>query len=67
MSFGTAPGSQGTEVRVRLRYEPVEGKLGALVARLFGEEPAQQVARDLRRLKQILEAGEVATGARRLP
>jgi len=48
-----------------MRYEPVGGKLGALVARLFGEEPAPQVARDLRHLKQILEAGEVATGARR--
>jgi hypothetical protein len=33
--------------------------LGALVAKLFGEEPRQQVAGDLRRLKQVLETGEV--------
>lgn len=65
--FVTAPGSQGTEVRIRLRYQAVGGKLGALVAGLFGEEPGQQVARDLRRLKQILEAGEAVTGARRRP
>jgi uncharacterized membrane protein len=41
------------------------GKLAALVAVLMGEEPSQQVESDLRRLKQILEAGEVATGTRR--
>jgi hypothetical protein len=33
--------------------------LGALVAKLFGEEPAQQVRGDLRRFKQVLETGEV--------
>jgi uncharacterized membrane protein len=63
--FRAAPGLRGTEVRVRLRYEPVGGKLAVLVARLFGEDPAQQIGRDLRRLKQLLEAGEVAIGSRR--
>jgi uncharacterized membrane protein len=47
-----------TEVRVVLRYDPPAGKLGAAVARLFGEEPSQQVAEDLRRLKQVVEAAE---------
>lgn len=47
-----------TEVRVVLRYDPPAGKLGATVARLFGEEPSRQVAEDLRRLKQVVEAGE---------
>jgi len=47
-----------TEVRVVLRYEPPAGKLGAAVARLFGEDPPRQVADDLRRLKQVIEAGE---------
>jgi len=65
VQFSTLPGTSGTMVHVWLRYEPVGGKLGALAARLFGEEPAQHVEGDLRRLKQILEAGEVATGARR--
>ena len=37
------------------------GAVGAAVAKLFGEEPGQQVAGDLRRLKQILETGEIAT------
>ena len=49
-----------TQVRVILRYSPPGGKAGAAVARLFGEEPSQQVAEDLRRFKQVMEAGEPA-------
>jgi uncharacterized membrane protein len=48
-----------TELIVELDYEPPAGALGATVAKLFGEEPSQQVAADLRRLKQVLETGEV--------
>jgi uncharacterized membrane protein len=48
-----------TEVRVLLRYDPPAGKLGAAVARLFGDDPSRQVADDLRRLKQVVEAGEI--------
>jgi uncharacterized membrane protein len=57
--FKDAPGGRGTEVIVELRYQPPGGKLGAIIAKLFGEEPTQQVASDLRRLKQVLEVGEV--------
>jgi uncharacterized membrane protein len=49
-----------TEVRVVLRYDPPAGKAGATVAWLFGEEPSGQVAEDLRRLKQVVEATEPA-------
>lgn len=52
---------RGTRVRVRMQYDPPAGKLGAAVAWLFGEEPGMQVREDLRRLKQLLETGEVAT------
>jgi uncharacterized membrane protein len=48
-----------TEVRVVLRYDPPAGKLGAVVARLLGEDPSRQIADDLRRLKQVVEAGEI--------
>jgi uncharacterized membrane protein len=48
-----------TELIVELDYEPPAGKLAAALAKLFGEEPSQQVAGDLRRLKQVLETGEV--------
>jgi uncharacterized membrane protein len=57
--FKTAPGSRGTEVVVELKYEPPAGALGAAVAKLFGEEPGQQISGDLRRLKQVLETGSV--------
>jgi uncharacterized membrane protein len=56
--------NDGTEVRVILRYDPPAGKVGAAVARLFGEEPSQQVAEDLRRFKQVMEAGEPAGASR---
>jgi uncharacterized membrane protein len=57
--FTEAPGGRGTIVRVNLEYNPVGGVLGATVAKLFGEEPEQQMDDDLRRFKQILEVGEV--------
>jgi uncharacterized membrane protein len=59
VEFKPAPGGRGTEVHVALRYDPPAGKLGALVAKLFGEEPSQQIGDDLRRLKQLMETGEV--------
>jgi len=59
VTFRPAPGNRGTEVCVSLRYEPPAGKLGAAVAKLFGEEPGQQVMSDLRRFKQMMEVGEV--------
>ena len=49
----------GTEIIVHLQYEPPAGKLGSFVASMFGEEPAQQIRADLRRLKEILETGGV--------
>lgn len=51
----TADGA-GTEVRVKLQYDPPAGKLGAAVARWIGEEPSVQIAEDLRSLKRMLEA-----------
>jgi uncharacterized membrane protein len=57
--FNRAPGGRGTEVQVELKYEPPGGAIGAAFAKLFGEEPSQQIGGDLRRLKQVLETGEV--------
>ncbi len=57
--FSPAPGGRGTEVLVELRYDPPGGKVGAMIAKLFGEEPGQQVDADLRRFKQVMETGEV--------
>lgn len=57
--FVAAPGDRGTIVRVNIQYQPPAGVIGATVAKLFGEEPEQQLDDDLRRFKQVLEVGEV--------
>ena len=57
--FESAPGGRGTIVKVNMEYMPIGGALGAAVAKLFGEEPEQQMDDDLRRFKQVMEVGEV--------
>jgi len=57
--FVTAPDGVSTEVHVALLYDIPGGSIGKAVAKYFGEEPHQQVDDDLRRLKQVLETGEV--------
>jgi uncharacterized membrane protein len=59
--FRDAPGGRGTEVRVELQYNPPAGALGAVIASLWGAEPERLIHEDLRRLKQLMEAGEVPT------
>lgn len=59
--FERAPGGRGAIVRVELQYRPPGGEAGALVAKLFGEEPSQQIDEDLRRFKQLIETGEIPT------
>jgi uncharacterized membrane protein len=61
VTFEPATADRGTIVRVEMLYVPPAGKVGMWIARLFGEEPALQVADDLRHLKQLLETGEIAT------
>ena len=48
---------------MRCRYAPPAGELGAAVARLLGAARERQVREDLRRFKQLMEAGEVADDA----
>jgi uncharacterized membrane protein len=57
--FLVAPDGESTEVHVLLTYDIPAGKLGKAIAKYFGEEPRQQLDDDLRRLKQVLETGEV--------
>ncbi|MFI5490359.1 cyclase [Micromonospora echinaurantiaca] len=57
--FQPATGGRGTEVRVELEFSAPGRRLGALVAKAFGENPQQQVCDDLRRFKQVIETGEI--------
>jgi len=46
-----------------LQYDPPAGLVGVAMAKILGEEPAEQIQEDLRRFKQVMEAGEISTAA----
>jgi uncharacterized membrane protein len=52
---------RGTEVTMEINFEPPAGVVGLALGKLFGHDPDAQVRGNLRRLKNILEAGEVPT------
>ena len=64
VNFAEAGPGRGTRVRVRLQYSPPGGKVGAAIAKMMGRDPGTEIREDLRRFKQLLEAGEVATNGR---
>jgi uncharacterized membrane protein len=64
IEFRDAQGQRGTEVTATILYDPPAGALGKIVAKLFQEEPKIQSRRDLRRFKQLMETGEIATSIR---
>lgn len=49
-----------TEILVSLTYHPPLGPVGATVAKLFGEEPSQQIRDDLENFKQAVESGSLS-------
>jgi uncharacterized membrane protein len=59
--FQKAPTGHGTFVRVTMNYNSPAGTVGASLAQLLGVDPGQLIKEDLRRLKQLAEAGEIAT------
>jgi uncharacterized membrane protein len=63
VNFNPEPGGRGTRVTVHLQYNPPGGKVGAAIARLFGSDAETEIRDDLRRFKQLLEAGEVPAAA----
>lgn len=58
-SVNFEPAGAGTRLRVRLQYSPPGGKAGDAVARLVGRDAATEIREDLRRFKQMVEAGEL--------
>ena len=57
-------GARGTVVTATILYDPPAGIVGKLIAKMFQREPAIQARRDLRRFKQLMETGEIATSSR---
>jgi uncharacterized membrane protein len=61
VTFRSIRGGRGTQLNVRLQYGGVPGgKAASYLASLFGAEPSQMIREDLRRFKQLMEAGEVS-------
>ena len=59
--FEPNTGGRGTLVTVEINYEPPAGALGLTVAKLIGQDPDSMTKENLRRFKQLMEAGEIAT------
>lgn len=65
VAFRDAPGGRGTQVDLTIAYDPPGGRIGELAAKIMQREPNIQARRDLKRFKQFMEAGEIATAAPR--
>lgn len=63
VDFRDATGGRGTAVTATIVYDPPGGVVGKIIAKMFQREPAIQARRDLRRFKQLMETGEIATAA----
>lgn len=61
VQFTDAPVGRGTYVSAVIAYEAPGGAVGKLIAMLFGADPRVQVNRALKRMKQWIETGEIAT------
>ncbi|WEX09538.1 SRPBCC family protein [Chelativorans sp. AA-79] len=63
VTFRDAPGGRGTQIEAVISYDPPGGAVGRMAAKLFRKEPGIQAKRELRRFKQLMETGEIATAA----
>lgn len=61
--FDRAPGNRGTELRVLLEYAPPGGRAANMLVKMIGHSPERVIQEDLRRLKQLLETGEIPTSS----
>lgn len=59
VTFKPVGGNRGTEVRVKLQYDPPGGKAVSTLARLLGNAPAFEVRRDLMQFRQLMECTEM--------
>jgi uncharacterized membrane protein len=63
VEFRPAPNHRGTEVHLSYWFLPPMGVMGVLIARLMGFNYRLKVKQGLGRMKQVLEAGEIAIAA----
>ena len=65
--FRDAPGGRGTEVEAVVAWKPPAGDLGKLAAKLVTLDPRTQGRRNMKRIKMLMETGEIATATNRNP
>lgn len=63
--FRDAPGGRGTVVEAIIAYQPPGGTIGHWIAKAFRTDPRLQGRHELKRLKMLVETGEIATSANR--
>jgi uncharacterized membrane protein len=61
VKFSVAPGNRGTIIAPIIVYTPPAGKVGHTLARLLSKDPGFLMRQDLRRLKALIETGEIPT------
>lgn len=61
VEFRKAPADRGTFVDVTIQYRTPAGAAGNIVAKLFGKDPRFLMRQDMKRLKALIEAGEIPT------
>lgn len=59
--FVPTTAGNSTRLDIDMRYHAPSSKAGVMLAKILGEEPSQQIDDDLRRSKQLIETGEIAT------
>ena len=59
VSFSEPPNGRGTRLDLTVSWRQPLGPLGAAVARLIGRSPEARMEGDLRRVKALLEGGEM--------
>jgi uncharacterized membrane protein len=62
--FTTARQGRSTQVAVHLQYAAPGGRAARLLAFVLGRDPGHMIREDLRRVKQLLEAGEIPRATR---
>jgi uncharacterized membrane protein len=63
--FRDAPAGRGSIVEAIIAYQPPGGTVGHWIAKGFRADPRLQGRHELKRLKMLVETGEIATSANR--
>ena len=61
LQFRDAPGGRGTELIAAMHYGRIGNYVGSGLAEVLGTLPERALREELRRFKQLLEAGEIPT------